>query len=309
MIPVAQKPKVISNDGREAVIEIDGLYPGYGMTLGTALRRILLSSCEGAAITSFRINNAPHEFSTLPYIAEDLVEISLNLKKIRFKAFSEEPQTLSLNVKGIKEIKAKDFAKNSQVEIINPEVVIANINDKKGSFELEVKVEKGIGYSMVDDRRRKEKLPIGMIEIDANFSPVILVNLDVENMRVGEKTNFNRLRLHIKTDGSVDPLAAFDDALGILEEQAASLRTLAEENEEGPKSFSELRDGSEVGETDLEGIAISGRVLAVLKQHRLKTLGDLEKAGLSKISGFKGLGDKAVEEIKKAAKKYGIVLE
>ncbi len=310
MISLPQKPKVISNSGSEAVIEVDGLYPGYGLTLGTALRRVMLSSCEGAAATSFRLNNAAHEFSALPNVKEDLIEISLNLKKLRFKVFGDEPQTLTMTVKGEREVRAKDFGKNSQVELINPDALIATLTDKKAVLELEIRVEKGVGYSTLEERRRKEKLPIGTIEIDANFSPVVLVNSEVENMRVGEKTNYNRLRLYIKTDGATDPLQAFDYSLSILTEQFSALRyeeTAAEE--EGPSSFADLRDNSEVTGTPLEETGLSGRVLAALKQHRIKTVGDLAKTNVEKIKEFKGLGDKAVEEIKKVAKEYGVSLK
>ncbi|HCI05511.1 MAG: DNA-directed RNA polymerase subunit alpha [Parcubacteria group bacterium GW2011_GWC1_45_9] len=311
MISLPQKPKVVSSDAFEAVVEIEGLYPGYGLTLGTALRRVMLSSCEGAAVTSFRLNSAAHEFSSVPHVQEDLIEISLNLKKLRFKVFSDEPQSLTLKVKGEKTVKAKDFNKNSQVEIVNPEAEIATLTDKKAVFELEIVVEKGIGYSTVEERRKKEKLPIGMIEIDANFSPVILVNTELEDMRVGEKTNYNRLRFFIKTDGTIQPLQAFDYSLGILLDQFSSLKldALDEAGEDGPSSFSSLRDSSEVESVSLEETGLSGRVLAVLKQHRIKTIGDLSKISPDKLKAFKGLGAKAIEEVKKIAKEYGVSLK
>ncbi|KKS06361.1 MAG: DNA-directed RNA polymerase subunit alpha [Candidatus Brennerbacteria bacterium RIFOXYC1_FULL_41_11] len=309
MISLPQKVNVVSHSETDAVIEIEGLHPGYGLTLGTALRRVLLSSCEGAAVVSFRLNNAPHEFSSLPGVKEDLVEISLNLKKLRFRVFGDEPQVLTVVAKGEREIRAKDIAKNSSVEIVNPEAVIATLTDKKAVFELELIVEKGIGYSTIEERRRKEKLPIGMIEIDSNFSPLSLVNLEIENMRVGEKTNYNRLRLTIKADGSLDPLLAFDHAINILVGQFSALKAEENETEEGPTSFSSLKDGSEVSSVVLEETSLSGRVLAVLKQHRIKTVGDLGKTSVDKIRAFKGLGDKAVEEIQEVAKEYGIVLK
>lgn len=310
MISLPQKAKVISNNGSEAVIEIEGLYPGYGLTLGTALRRVMLSSCEGAAVTSFRLNNAAHEFSALPSIKEDLIEISLNLKRLRFKVFGDEPQTLTMVIKGEREVRAKDFSKNSQIELVNPDALIATLTDKKAVLELEIRIEKGVGYSTLEERRRKEKLPIGTIEVDANFSPVILVNSEVENMRVGEKTNYNRLRLYIKTDGTTDPLRVFDYSLNILTEQFSALRyEEAATDEDGPSSFADLRDNSEVAGKTLEEAGLSGRILAALKQHRIKTVGDLEKTSVEKIKGFKGLGDKAVEEIKKVAKEYGVNLK
>ncbi|MEW5805253.1 MAG: DNA-directed RNA polymerase subunit alpha [Patescibacteria group bacterium] len=306
MISLPKQPKIIKSDSREAVIEIEELYPGYGLTLGNALRRVLLSSCEGAAITSFKIDGAPHEFSTLPGVAEDLIEISLNLKKIRLKIFSEEPQVLSLSAKGEGAIAAKDFGKNPLVEIVNPETGIATLTDKKSNFNLEVRIERGIGYSAAEDRRRKEKLPVGTVELDANFSPVILVNAIVENMRVGEKTNYNRLRLEIKTDGSIDPIFAFNYALGILIDHFSALRTeeLAPEGEVA--SFASLRNSEAIEKIVLENTGLPERILSALKQHRIKTIGDLIKINPEKIKSYKGLGNKAVEEIRAILKEYGI---
>lgn len=309
MIPLPKQPKIIKADSREAVLEIEELYPGYGLTLGNALRRVLLSSCEGAAITSFRVEGAPHEFSTLPGVAEDLIEISLNLKKIRFKLFTDEPQTLTLSVQGERVVTAKDFEKNPLVEIVNPEAVIATLTEKKASFNLEVRVERGIGYSLAEERRRKEKLPIGTIELDANFSPVVSVNTTIENMRVGERTNFNRLRIEIKTDGSLDPLVAFNYALNILIEHFQSLRLESLATDSEIASFASLRDSTKIESLPLEELKLSERVLSILKQHRLKTVGDLMKAKLEKIKDYKGLGEKALEEIQSALKEYGVELK
>lgn len=212
-----QKPKIISEDKKEhsATFEIEELASGYGITIGNFLRRVLLSSLEGAAITSFKIKDVPHEFSTIPGILEDVVEIMLNLKKIRVKLFGKESQILFLSKKGEGEIKAKDVEKNANVLIINPDALIATATAKKADLEIELTVETGIGYSPVEQRKR-EKLKIGTILLDAIFTPVQKVSYEIENMRVGERTDFNRLKLFIQTDGTIAPEEALNQGLIIL---------------------------------------------------------------------------------------------
>ena len=209
--------KKISETDTEGVFEIEGLYGGYGLTLGNALRRVLLSSLPGAAITQFKFKGVNHEFSTIPGVAEDVVEISLNLKKIRFRAHTDEPQMLNLKVKGEGKITAGDIELNSQVELITPDVHIAALTSKDAELDLELRVERGLGYSAVESRKF-EKLPIGTIALDAFFSPVIKVNFSVENMRVGDRTDYNRLRLGVTTDGSITPSAALRKASNILKD-------------------------------------------------------------------------------------------
>ncbi|MDD5431303.1 MAG: DNA-directed RNA polymerase subunit alpha [Candidatus Pacebacteria bacterium] len=199
--------KKISETDTDGVFEIEGLYGGYGLTVGNALRRVLLSSLPGAVITQFKIKGVNHEFSTIPNIVEDVVEIGLNLKKIRFRFFANEPQTLTLKIKGEKDVTAADIETNSQVEIITPDVHIATLTAKGAELEMEMKIEQGLGYVPVE-ARKLEKLPIGMIALDAFFSPVIRVNFSVENMRIGDRTDYNRLKVEIKTDGSITPSAA-----------------------------------------------------------------------------------------------------
>lgn len=207
--------KKISEDGREGVFEIEGLYSGYGLTIGNALRRTLLSSLPGAAVTQIKIKGVSHEFSTIPNIVEDVIEIALNFKKIRLKLFSNEPQALMIKVKGEKEVTAADIEVNSDVEIINPDIHIATLTTKSAELEIELKVERGLGYVPVE-ARKFEKLAIGTIALDAFFSPVTKVNFSVENMRVGDRTDYNKLKLEIVTDGSISPSSALSKASGIL---------------------------------------------------------------------------------------------
>jgi len=179
--------KTISEENRKGVFEIEGLYAGYGLTIGNALRRALLSSLPGAAVTYVKIKGVSHEFTTIPGVKEDMVELTLNFKRLRFRMFTDEPQTLLIKVKGERSVTGADIKLNSEVEIVNPEEVIATVTDKSTEFEAEITVERGLGYSPVESRKA-EKLAIGMVGVDTFFSPVVKVNYTVENMRVGDRT-------------------------------------------------------------------------------------------------------------------------
>jgi DNA-directed RNA polymerase subunit alpha len=207
--------KTIREDAREGEFEVEGLFAGYGLTMGNALRRALLSSLPGAAVTYIKVKNAPHEFSTLPGVKEDLITMILNFKKLRFKTDSDEPQVLLLESKGEKEVTGADIKKSAMVELVNPDVAIANLTEKSAELVVEITVERGLGYSPVESRKA-EKLPIGTIGVDAFFSPVTAVNFTVENMRVGDRTDYNRLKLQITTDGTITPSAALHKASNIL---------------------------------------------------------------------------------------------
>ena len=215
MIQLPTAPKVVSRVGNQAVFEIGPLHPGYGMTIGNTLRRVLLSSLEGAAITSIKLKGVDHEFSAIPGVLEDVIDIILNLKKVRLRSFSAEPVTLTLSVKGQQEITAADIKTTADVTVVNPEQLIATITDKKTELEMELTVERGVGYVAVD-QRQKEKLSIGKIAIDGIFTPIQGVNFTVENIRVGQRTDYNKVLLDIETDGSISPEAALKQASQIL---------------------------------------------------------------------------------------------
>lgn len=209
--------KKVSETAGKGVFEITGLYTGYGITLGNAIRRVLLSSLPGAAITQVKIKGAKHEFSTIDNILEDVVEITLNLKKIRFTFNADETQILTLKKKGEGEVTAADIKGNAQVEVASPDVHIATITSKSGELDMEITVEKGLGYSPVESRKQ-EKLSIGTIAIDAIFTPVVNVNFEVENMRVGDRTDYNKLILTIETDTTVSPSRSLHKAANILKD-------------------------------------------------------------------------------------------
>ena len=207
--------KTISEDDKNGVFEVEGLYSGYGLTIGNALRRALLSSLPGAAITYIKVKNATHEFSTLPGLKEDLVDLTLNFKRLRFRMYNDEVQTLTLKVRGQKEVTGADIKTNSDIDVVNPDEYIASLTSKDAELDIEITVEKGLGYSSVESRREK-KLTVGLIGIDAFFSPVRKVNYTVENMRVGEHTDYNRIRLEIETDGTISPSSALHKTANIL---------------------------------------------------------------------------------------------
>ena len=216
MISLPKPPKVIDKKDNWARFQIEGLYPGYGLTIGNSLRRVLLSSLPGAAITQVKIKGVQHEYSTMPGVLEDVITIAMNLKKLRFKLYSEEPQKATLKVKGEKQVKGADFKMPSQVELVNKSAQIATLTSPKAELDMEIQIEKGIGYEPVEKRKRQGKLEIGVIPIDAIFTPIVRVSYKVENMRVGERTDFNRLYLDITTDGTVTPEEAFSQASEIM---------------------------------------------------------------------------------------------
>lgn len=244
MIPLFSKPKVVSEKENQAVFEIETLYPGYGVTVGNSLRRVLLSSLPGAAVTKLKIkgNNKviPHEFSTIPGVLEDVIQIMLNLKKLRFKVFTEEPQRAVLKAKGEKEVEGRDFQLPSQLELVNQDEHIATLTDKKADLEIEIEVERGVGYVSRENLKRG-KLGIGEILVDAIYTPVRKVGYQVENMRVGERTDFDKLVMEVQTDGTISPRAAVSHAAQILLDHFSLINQSFLEEEEKPEEKKEKK--------------------------------------------------------------------
>jgi DNA-directed RNA polymerase subunit alpha len=216
MILLPKAPKIINKKDNWAVFEIESLYPGYGVTVGNSLRRVLLSSLPGAAITQMKIKGVQHEFSTIPGAIEDVITIAMNLKQLRFKILTAEPQKAVLKVKGEKEVKGSDFEIPGQLELINKDAHIATLTSKNAEFELEIQVERGLGYVPVESRKKQGKQEIGVISIDAIYTPIVRVNYKVDNMRVGERTDFDRLDIEVTTDGTITPEEAFQSAVKTL---------------------------------------------------------------------------------------------
>lgn len=317
-IPLPQQPHIIRDEGRRAVIEIEGLYPGYGHTIGNSLRRILLSSLPGSAITLVKIESVGHEFSTIEGVMEDVTDLTLNLKQMRFRLHEEGPFTITLSASGEQEVKGKDFKVPSQVEIVSPDLHIATITTKKTKLHIEATVESGLGYVPVE-ARSKEKVDVGSIALDAAFSPVRHVNYEVENMRVGDRTDYNRLRLTIETDGSVEPKEAFMAAAAILTEQfsaihggfAVSLPTLpdVESAEPATREIEETAGDEETLKTKLDDLKLSSRTLNALREANIKTVGGLARKRTASLGEIEGIGEKGIQEIKKALGNFGITLK
>lgn len=235
MIPLPLKPKIIQHKENKATFEIEQLYPGYGVTLGNSLRRVLLSSLEGAAVTQVKIKGVQHEFSTIPGVLEDVILIMLNLKQLRFKIFSTEPQKATLKVKGEKEVKGSDLKVPPQLELVNKDAHIATLTTKSAELDMEILVEKGLGYRPREAAKIKEKTEIGIIPLDAIFTPIRRVGFKVENMRVGERTDYDRLLLEIETDGSITPQEAFSGAAETLFEHYSLFANTFEPRQETKK--------------------------------------------------------------------------
>lgn len=299
-----------------AVLEIEELYPGYGLTIGTALRRVMLSSLTGAAVTSIKIKDVGHEFSTLPGVLEDVVEIILNLKQVRFKVHSNEPQVIMLKAKGEKKVSAGDMKETAQVEVVNPNNHIATLTAKNASLEIEIRVERGIGYSAIESRKR-EKQEIGTIAVDAIFTPIKLINFKVEDMRVGDKTNFNRLVFDIETDGSLTPMEALTAAAELLIDHfktivvpAKAVKVAPKEEKKAVKSLKVEDKQEEVDATKIkvEDLKLSSRTQNILLNNQVKNVAGILRLTAKELLSFEEFGEKALKEIKKALGKLGLTL-
>ena len=313
-----QKPKYTPIDEKSGKFEIMGCYPGYGMTLGNALRRVLLASLKGSAITSVKIKGVSHEFSTLDGVMEDAVQIILNLKKIRFKMFSDEPVKVSLKIKGEGKVTAGDIKCPSSVEVVNKDQIIATITDKKVELEMELEISNGLGYVPIDQQNRPEK-EIGVIAIDAVYTPISRVNYEVENMRVGKRTDYNKITLEIVTDGSITPEEAFTKAVTILVEQFSVLggieiveEKVVEEVKEAEiveekAPVAEAVDPLKIKVSELKNL--STRTLNVLEASKITKVKDIVKFTEEGLRELEGMGDKGIKEIKKSIGEFGITLK
>lgn len=222
IISIPQASQYTEGKNNTGTVEIPACFPGYGTTLGNAIRRVLLSSIEGAAITSVKIKGVSHEFSAIDNVLEDVVQIILNLKQICFQMHGDEKMTATIKVKGERAVTSADIETSSNLEVVDNGQHIATITDKKGSLEMELTIEKGIGYVPSDQHIVEEK-EVGSIVIDAVYTPVKRVNYNVENMRVGKRTDYEKVTLEIVTDGSISPQNAFENAVDILVEQFSVL--------------------------------------------------------------------------------------
>lgn len=298
--------KTVREDGNKATFAIEPLYSGYGMTLGNSLRRVILSSLGGAAVTAVKIDSVAHEFSTIEGVKEDVVEIILNLKKLRFRVYSDEPQFLVLTASGKGEVTASQIKTTSDVEIVNPDQLIATLDTDKVKLGMEIKVEKGRGYVPVE-HREGEKLEVGMIAVDALYSPVARVRYNVENTRVGQMTDLDRLVMEIETDGTVAPREAIRQAAEILVEH---FQVVAGNQIDGPAAAAG-DDRAEVGASriNIEEVNLSPRTTNALINNDIKTVKDLLKLSDTELRELKGFGAKAYDEVKDKIAELGFATE
>lgn len=326
-IILPSKLSIVSEVDTKGVYEIDGLYPGYGHTLGNSLRRIILSSLSGAAITTLKIDGVDHEFSVIDGVKEDVITILLHLKQVRFHLLTDEPQTVKLSIKGPKIIKASDITVSGQVEVLNKDLYIAEVTGKT-NLSIEMTVEKGLGF-VPKDVHQKEKNDVGVISLDAIFTPIRRVAYEVENMRVGDKTNHNRLRMTIETDGTLTPREALEKAIVIMVEQLQAIvgftvenRSLASDKTEATPPTTRTESGKETEEDKSEGneftdilktridtLNLSTRTLNALTDANIRTIGGIARKKKEDLLEIDGIGDKGIQEIKKILGGYNITLK
>ncbi len=279
---------------------------GYALTVGNALRRSLLSSIEGAAPVSVKVDGVQHEFSSIPGVQEDIIDITLNVRQLKLRLHGTPPKSLILQAEGERKVCAKDFEANAEVEILNPDLHLATLSEKSSKLVMEVEAEVGRGFGPAEKNKRPEA-PIGIIPLDANFSPVTRVRYDVENTRVGQVTDFERLVLEIWTDGRITPEKALDEASFILREH---FMLLAREGAEqtGVQQAKEAERIKELLQRDVEDLELSVRSINSLRSENIRTIADLAAKtdeDLLKLSNF---GRKSLEEIRAALALKGLSL-
>lgn len=286
-------------NNKEGAIVVEPLPQGYGVTLGNSLRRILLSSLPGGAITQVKIAGVSHEYSTIKGVKEDVVEILLNLKKIRLQIDGDKPVKLSIEAKGVKDITAADIKLPAGVKITNPDQYIASVSDAKAKLEVDLTGEKGVGYVPIEDRR---SLGIGTIPLSATFTPVIKVNYKVEATRVGQITNFDKLTIYVTTDGTISPAEAVKEAAKILTSYFNVLveqkKTVKKEKETAPKP---KIDQSAL----IEELELSTRITNSLKNAGVNTVGQLIETPKEELVKLKNMGAKSISDIEERLKEKG----
>lgn len=310
-IVLPTKLNVVKEDGVKGIYEIEGLYPGYGHTLGNSLRRIILSSLPGVSITAVHIKGADHEFATLDGIKEDVLTILLNLKKVRFALHAGEEAKVTLKAKGSQIVTASSFETSGEVEITTPDQYIAEITNKSTELEIELTLAKGVGFVSKEDFDNKEMV-IGHILVDAIFSPIRKVNYEVENMRVGDRTDYNLLRINLETDGSIPAKKALETALKIMIDQFRAILDLKEEEnnkdivlEQETVIAQDIDIVDEIDEdervellkTRVDTLDFSSRTEKALNAASIRTLGGIVQKTGDNLLSLDGFGQKSLDEV------------
>jgi DNA-directed RNA polymerase subunit alpha len=316
-IIIPTKVSIKTEKDNEAAIIIEPCYSGYGTTLGNALRRVLLSSLAGAAVSAIRIKGVDHEFSTIPNIKEDLIQIISNLKSLKLKMHSDEPVKLELHSKGKKVITAIDIEKNSDVEIINTDLKIAEATSKDAKLDMEIIVERGRGYVPLEQKDVNDS-EIGMIAMDSIFTPVLAVGFEVKNIRVGKRTDFDQLEMKIKTDGTITPLEALVESANILIKQFSVISDVnkvqdlikeVEKEKELKESGKEEKKEDKGSEVSISELNFSTRTFNALDKAKIRNVKDLSKKKVKELLKLPGFGQTALQEVQKSLKKHNVQLE
>jgi len=329
-IPLPNETKIIPQGKNSALFILEGLYPGYGITLGNALRRVMLSSLSGAAIIGVNIKHVDHEFSTAPYVFEDVMTILLNLKQIRFKVHESGSYQGTLKVTGEKNVTAKDFKIPSELEIINPDAHIATLTDKRAELILSIFIKEGLGYEFGEDHAGDPLLKeVKTLKIDSVFTPITKISFNVENMRVGQRTDYNRIKLTVETDGTITPREAFEKSIVILLDQFQTIHSISKgtkESEDTGKSSKsqkaskakttkaqsqtkeEAKEAGISARSSLSHLKLSSRIEKILLANNVKTIGQVVKSSEGELTTIDGIGGMAVKEIRRKLGKLGFLL-
>jgi len=295
-------------EGNYGKFVLEPLPQGFGASLGHALRRTLLSSLKGAAVTNVKIDGAPHMFTTIPGVKESVLDIVLNLKQLKFNVTEGGPFKIKINIKGSKKVTAADIT--GEVDPINKDLYIGEVSDDKGKLNIEAIVEVGVGYASVDEREKKE---FGYIPVDAFFSPITKVNVKVEEARVGRKANFDKLTVEVWTDGSISPADALRNSTMLLSSYFSYILSGADVPatvDEGTKEEEKQEAiDKKLYEIIIDELNLPSRVINALLREKIETVADLIKAGRGKLAEMKGVGKKSIQLIEEELKKMNISLE
>src|SRR5947209_4227930 len=309
MIDTAQpQVKSIENSTAYGKFEIEPLEPGFGTTLGNALRRVLLSTLKGAAVTSVSIEGVAHEFSSIPYVKEDVTEIILNLKGLNLISYSDDPVRLTLDVTGPKEVRASDIQAPSDVEIVNPELYICTLDSNKGRLRMELTVERGKGY-VPAERNKKEGQPIGVIPIDAIFSPVVKANFLIEKTRVGQETDWDKLILEVWTDGTIQPDQAISEAAKQFTSHLGLFTRFTERIKEPVPTEIGNGPAARLADVPIEDLDLSVRALNCLKANEITKVGQLVALREEDLLSLRNFGRKSLDEIKEKLVQRGFLTQ
>ncbi|HEY9289319.1 MAG TPA: DNA-directed RNA polymerase subunit alpha [Candidatus Dormibacteraeota bacterium] len=304
----APQVKSIENSSSYGKFEIEPLEPGFGTTLGNALRRVLLSTLKGAAVTSVSIEGVAHEFSSIPYVKEDVTEIILNLKGLNLKSYTDDPVRLTLDVTGPKEVRASDIQAPSDVDVVNPDLYICTLDSNKGRLRMELTVEQGKGY-VPAERNKKEGQPIGVIPIDAIFSPVVKANFLIEKTRVGQETDWDKLILEVWTDGTIQPDQAISEAAKQFTSHLGLFTRFTERIKEPVQAEIGNGPAARLADVPIEDLDLSVRALNCLKANEITKVGQLVALREEDLLSLRNFGRKSLDEIKEKLVQRGFLTQ